>query len=69
MTTPTIEQFIQLTAKDSSISGEITYRFKNEKCVKDAQVSFDGGQTWLPFATVHAAVNIFVDRYPLAFSE
>lgn len=36
---------------------------------KDANVSFDGGISWIPLAVAHAAMFKFIDQFPFCLPQ
>lgn len=60
---PQVEECRQLSVNIGSM--RVLFKFESEDKVKEAKVSFDLGNSWLPLLHVKKALDSFNDRYPV----
>ena len=63
-----INTILQVRIANEQTGWSIQFKI-DDKNGKDAQVSFDGGESWYPAWVAYHSIKAFSERYPFAFEE
>lgn len=64
-----LDKIFKVAISTQNETREVQFKLGKDENGSDAQVSFDGGKTWISGDSAYYAIKAFEDRFPTAFGD